>query len=101
MGVAGWRFAHTKRNPGGRAAVVAVLEVWPAICSVAVAVGSMIMIGIMLYNDHALQRFAAVTTAGERLARPRSPNRKAPPLLTGLLLRTTLPLTSGQRTYTC
>ena len=51
MGVAGWRFAHTKRNPGGRAAVVAVLEVWPAICSVVVAVGSMIMIGIMLYTD--------------------------------------------------
>jgi hypothetical protein len=55
MGVAGWRFAHTKRNPGGRAAgrpaVVAVLEVWPAICSVVVAVGSMIMIGIMLYNE--------------------------------------------------
>ena len=51
MGVAGWRFAHTKRNPGGRAAVVAVLEVWPAICSVMVAVGSMIMIGIMLYTD--------------------------------------------------
>ena len=50
MGVAGWRFAHTKRT-GGRAAVVAVLEVWPAICSVVVAVGSMIMIGIMLYND--------------------------------------------------
>ena len=45
----GWRFAHTKRNPGGRAAVVAVLEVWPAICSVVVAVGSMIM--IMLCND--------------------------------------------------
>ena len=51
MGVAGWRFAHTKRNPGRQAAVVAVLEVWPAICSVVVAVGSMIMIGIMLYND--------------------------------------------------
>ena len=51
MGVAGWRFAHAKRNPGGRAAIVAVLEVWPAICSVVVAVGSMIMIGIMLYND--------------------------------------------------
>ena len=51
MGVAGWRFAHGKRNLGGRAAVVAVLEVWPAICSVMVAVGSMIMIGIMLYNE--------------------------------------------------
>jgi hypothetical protein len=51
MGVAGWRFAHGKGNLSGRAAVVAVLEVWPAICSVVVAVGSMIMIGIMLYND--------------------------------------------------
>ena len=51
MGVAGWRFAHAKRNPSGRAAVVAVLEVWPVICSVVVAVGSMIMIGIMLYNE--------------------------------------------------
>jgi hypothetical protein len=51
MGVAGWRFAHTKRNLGGRAAIVAVLEEWPVICSVAVAAGSMVMIGITLYND--------------------------------------------------
>jgi hypothetical protein len=51
MGVAGWRFAHGKRNLSGRAGIVAVLEVWPAICSVMVAVGSMIMLGIMLYND--------------------------------------------------
>ena len=51
MGVAGWRFAHGKRNLSGRAGIVAVLEVWPAICSVMVAVGSMIMIGIMLYNE--------------------------------------------------
>ena len=51
MGVAGWRFAHVKRNLGGRAAVVAVLEDWQAICSVVVVVGSMIMIGIKLYND--------------------------------------------------
>jgi hypothetical protein len=49
MGVAGWRFAQ--RNLSGRAAVIAVLEDWPAICSVVVAVGSMIMIGIKLYND--------------------------------------------------
>ena len=42
--------AHVKRNLSGRAAVVAVLEDLPAICSVVVAVGSMIMIGIMLYN---------------------------------------------------
>ena len=51
MSMAGWRFAHVKRNFSGRAAVVAVLEDWPAICSVMVAVGSMIMIGIMLSND--------------------------------------------------
>ena len=51
MGMAGWRFAHVKRNLSGRAAVVAVLEDLPAICSVMVAAGSMIMIGIMLYND--------------------------------------------------
>jgi len=44
-----WRFAQ--KNLSGRAAVIAVLEDWPAICSVVVAVGSMIMIGIMLYND--------------------------------------------------
>jgi hypothetical protein len=51
MGVAGWRFAHTKRNLSGRAAIVAVLEELPMICSLAVAAGSMIMIGIMLYKD--------------------------------------------------
>ena len=51
MGVAGWRFAHMKRSLGGRAAIVAVLEEWPVICSVVVAAGSMIMIGITLYND--------------------------------------------------
>ena len=50
MGVAGWRFAHGKRI-SGRAAVVAVLEELPGICSLAVAAGSMIMIGIMLYKD--------------------------------------------------
>ena len=50
MGVAGWRFAHRKRI-GGRAAVIAVLEELPVICSLAVAAGSMIMIGIMLYKD--------------------------------------------------
>ena len=50
MGVAGWRFAHM-RNLGRRAAIVTVLEEWPVICSVAVAAGSMIMIGIKLYSD--------------------------------------------------
>ena len=29
MGVAGWRFARMKRNLGGQAAIVAVLEEWP------------------------------------------------------------------------
>jgi hypothetical protein len=48
MGVAGWRFAHTKRIPIGRTAVVAVLEEWQLICSVVVAAGS--LIGIMIYN---------------------------------------------------
>jgi hypothetical protein len=51
MGVAGWRLAHTKKIVVGRATVVAVLEDWHLICSVMVAAGSMIMIGIMLYND--------------------------------------------------
>ena len=50
MGVAGWRFAHMKRNLGGRAAIVAVLEEWPVICSVVVTASSMIMIGITLYK---------------------------------------------------
>ena len=50
MDVAGWRFAHRKRI-SGRAAVVAVLEELPGICSLAVAAVSMLMIGIMLYKD--------------------------------------------------
>jgi hypothetical protein len=49
MGVAGWRFAHWKRI-NRRAAVVAVLEELPVICSLAVTTVSMIMIGIMLYK---------------------------------------------------
>ena len=61
MGVVGWRFAQ-KRNLRGRAAIVAVLEDWQVICSAVVVAGSMIMLGIMLYND-----LAAVITAGERL----------------------------------
>ena len=48
MGVASWRFA---RNHRGRAAVIAVLEGLPVICSVVVAASSVIMIGIMLYKD--------------------------------------------------
>jgi hypothetical protein len=45
MGVAGWK------RTSGRAAVIALLEELPGICSVAVAAVSMIMIGIMLYKD--------------------------------------------------
>ena len=48
MGVAGWRLAHGKRNLSGRADIVAVLKAWQAIC---LAGGSMIMIGIKLYNN--------------------------------------------------
>jgi hypothetical protein len=51
MGAAGWRFAHMKRDLGGRAAIVAVLEEWRVIWSVVVVASSMIMIGITLYND--------------------------------------------------
>ena len=51
MGLAGRPFAHMKRNLKGRAAFIAVLEEWPVICSMMVAAGSMIMIGIMLYSD--------------------------------------------------
>ena len=51
MGVAGWRFAHGKRNLSGRAATA--LEDWLMFCSamVAAAAGSIIMLGIMLYNN--------------------------------------------------
>jgi len=51
MGVAGWRFAHTKKGLGGRAAVVAILDEWSVICSLVVVAGSMIMIGLKLYTD--------------------------------------------------
>ncbi len=51
MGVAGWRFAQVKRTLSVRAAVVVVLEELPFICPMVVAIGSMIMIGIMLYKD--------------------------------------------------
>ena len=49
MGAAGWRFANKTSN--GRAVVIAILEELPVICSVAVAAGAMIMVGIILYND--------------------------------------------------
>jgi hypothetical protein len=51
MGVAGWRFAHMKRSPCIRAVVVGVLEELPFICPVVAAIGSLTMIGIMLYRD--------------------------------------------------
>ena len=51
MGAAGSRFAHMKRILRVRAVVVGVLEELPFICPVAVAIGSLIMIGITLYMD--------------------------------------------------
>jgi len=51
MGMAGWRFAHTKRTPRVRAVVVGVLEELPFICPVAVAIGSLIMMGMTLWKD--------------------------------------------------
>jgi hypothetical protein len=51
MGVAGRHFAHGKRSPGRRTGLAAVLEDSQMICAVMVAVGSMIMIGLRLYND--------------------------------------------------
>jgi hypothetical protein len=55
MGAARWRFARTKRI-GGRATVVAVLELWPVTCSLVVAAGSMMMIGIMLFQNGPSER---------------------------------------------
>jgi hypothetical protein len=51
MGVAGWRFAHMKGTLRVRAIAIGVLEELPFICPLAVAVGSLIMIGITLYKD--------------------------------------------------
>ena len=51
MGVAGWRFAHVKRTLRVRAVVIGVLEELPFICPVAVAIGSLIMMGMTLWND--------------------------------------------------
>ena len=48
MGVASLRFARNHRR---RAAVLTVLEELPGICSMVVAAGSMIMIGITLLKD--------------------------------------------------
>ena len=49
MGLAGWRFA--KRTRRVRAVVIGVLEELPFICPVAVAIGSLIMIGVRLCED--------------------------------------------------
>ena len=51
MGVAGWRFAHVRKTPRVRAALVGLLEELPFICPVVVAIGSMIMIAIKLCKD--------------------------------------------------
>ncbi|WP_201724258.1 hypothetical protein [Bradyrhizobium centrolobii] len=51
MGVAGWRFANKKRTLRVRAVFISVLEELPFICPVAVAIGSLIMIGITLCKD--------------------------------------------------
>ena len=54
MGLAGWRFANktkdnkTKHNE--RVAIIATLEDWAFICSVAVASGAMILLAVMLYD---------------------------------------------------
>ena len=46
MGVAGSRVAHMERTLRVRAVVIGVLEALQFICPVAVAIGSLIMIGI-------------------------------------------------------
>jgi hypothetical protein len=51
MGAAAWRFAHMKRTLRVRAVIIGVLEELPFICPVAVAIGSLIMIGVTLYRD--------------------------------------------------
>jgi hypothetical protein len=51
MGVAGWRFAHVKRTPRVRAALVGLMVELPYICPVVVAVGSTVMIVIKLCKD--------------------------------------------------
>jgi hypothetical protein len=51
MGVAGWRFAQVKRTLRVRAVAIGVLEELPFICSVAVAIGSLIMMGMTLWQE--------------------------------------------------
>ena len=50
-GVAGWRFAHTKKTPRVRAALVGLLNELPFVCPVVVAVGSTVMIALKLCNN--------------------------------------------------
>jgi hypothetical protein len=65
MGVAGWRFAHGKRNLGGRAG-------GHCRCAQGLAAGSMIILGIMLYSDWPQQ---AQKAACGRRSIPRSIRR--------------------------
>jgi hypothetical protein len=51
MGAAGWRFARVKKSLRVRAVVVGVLDELPFICPVAVAIGSLIMMGMTLWKD--------------------------------------------------
>jgi hypothetical protein len=51
MSVASWRSAHVKRTLRVRTIVIGVLEELPFICPVAVAIGSLIMMGMTLWKD--------------------------------------------------
>jgi hypothetical protein len=51
MGLAGWRFAQRKEAVSLRGVVTSVQEELPFVCPLAVAIGSLIMIGITLYKD--------------------------------------------------
>lgn len=51
MGVAGWRFAHVRKTPRVRAALVGLLDELPFICPAVAAIGSLIMIVIEICKD--------------------------------------------------
>jgi hypothetical protein len=51
MGLAGWHVAQRKRAVSLRGVVIGVLEELPFVCPLVVAIGSLILIGITLYND--------------------------------------------------
>ena len=53
MSVAGWRFTCVKRTLRVRAVIVAVPEELPFVCPVVIAIGSLIMIGMMIRDDRA------------------------------------------------